>query len=258
MMAGFYGTGIGILRYDPRGQGLTLAKDGPVRSPIAIETQADDLAWLVTELKIPGPLNILGLSYGGGLALRFSQKYPQSVGKLFLMAPYTHALEGQDQQIRQEIQYDRSAGLFSNLSDDQLYDQILYRIVRTTYPQAEPSVLSSPYKLDATFYLTTGIRKYNAEAAIPSFPAHSVYLMIASNDQYIPRATLEDFWNKIPKAARASKIIVELSEHKIPEAQPALASRLIQMLLSGNPALSAGGAWDANPLNWSLSPDANP
>jgi pimeloyl-ACP methyl ester carboxylesterase len=258
MMAGFYGTGIGILRYDPRGQGMTLLKDGPLRNPVTIETQADDLAWLIHQLNIRGPVNLLGLSYGGGLAIRFAQKYPQAVGRLFLMAPYTQALEGQDRQIRQEIQYDRSLGMYSNLTDDQLYDQILYRIVRTTYPQAEPSVLSNPYKLDATFYLSTGIRKYNAADAVRYFPAHSVYLMIAENDQYIPRATLEAFWSRIPRPARASKIVIQHSEHKIPDAQPVFAAWLVQQLLSNNPSLTMAGSWKANPLNWSLAPDRAP
>ena len=65
-----------LIRYDLRGFG----RSSPVSLPYAHE---DDLCALLTHLEA-SPAHIVGLSMGGGMALRFAAKYPQSVRSLVL------------------------------------------------------------------------------------------------------------------------------------------------------------------------------
>ena len=91
--------GLGVLRFDFQGHGNTLLKYAPIIAPIPYSDQVEDLRSLLQNLKIPAPYNLIGLSYGGGIAQAFSYKYPQYVKNMILMAPYTRPIElfkGQD------------------------------------------------------------------------------------------------------------------------------------------------------------------
>ncbi len=224
--------GFGVLRYDMDGMGLTLLKYGVKLSPYSLSDQVDDLQQLLQTLRIPKPYNLVGLSYGGGVASAYAVKYPQLIGKLVLMAPYTEALEQQDNYIKQQIYITRLYNQNLPVTNDQLYDFYLRQICYTTYPIAEPIVLENPFKLEAVFRMTQGIRKFVVSESAHLFPARSVYLVIAENDQYIPRDVLEKFWDKIPVAAKVEKFYLPNSEHKIPEARPKAAADLVEKILT--------------------------
>lgn len=221
-------SGLGILRYDMSGMGETLLRYGVRSSPYFYTEQVLELNQLLKKLNIPKPYNLVGLSYGGGIALAYAQQYPANINKIVAMAPYTAPLEGQDSWIKQQIAVTRVMYPYNPASNDELYDYFLKQIVYSSYPALEPIVLENPIKLEATFRLTQGIRKYSAVEHIDRLPNNSVYLVIAENDQYIPAGILDAFWLEIPVRARAEKIIVENSEHKIPEAVPAEAAKLIK------------------------------
>lgn len=221
-------SGMGILRYDMSGMGQTLLRYGVRSSPYFYTEQVLELNQLLKKLKVPKPYNLVGLSYGGGIALAYAQQYPANINKIVAMAPYTAPLEGQDSWIKQQIAVTRSMFPYNPASNDELYDYFLKQIVYSSYPALEPIVLENPIKLEATFRLTQGIRKFSALENIDRLPDHSVYLVIAENDQYIPAGILDSFWEEIPERARIEKIIVQNSEHKIPEAVPADAANLIK------------------------------
>jgi pimeloyl-ACP methyl ester carboxylesterase len=240
--------GFGIVRYDMRGMGQTLLKYAPILAPIEYHTQLEDLKALLQVLNIPKPYNLLGLSYGGGMALAYGQNYPEDIGKLIVMAPYTEALKSQDDAIKQEITATRLMYPFNPATDEQLYDYFLQQIVYTTYPSAEPSVLANPYILQAVFEMAVGVRHYNAKTLIQRLPAHSVHMMIAGNDQYIPRDVLTKFWSELPAGVGESVILVEDSEHKIPEAVPKFSAAWAAEILNGNPEISGGASFDGHPF----------
>ncbi len=223
--------GFGVLRYDMDGMGRTLAKYGVRQEPYAYSDQVIDLNNLLQVLAIRAPYNLVGLSYGGGIAAAYTAKYPKKVTKAILMAPYTEALQQQDQWIKSQIWVTRIQFPYNPYSDEQLYDYFLRQICYATYPTAEPSVLSSPYKLEAVFRMTQGIRKYRVVEDAELFPKKSIYLVIAENDQYIPRQILETFWTAIPAAARAEKFIIKNSEHKMSEAKPQESADLIERIV---------------------------
>ena len=240
--------GYGILRYDPFGMGQTLAKSGGVQTIIPIEEQARDLDLLTQKLGLTGKLNVLGLSYGGGLAIAFAQAYPDRVATAILMCPFTEPLAQQDSLIKQQIAATRLQFPMNPASDEDLYAYFLRQNIYTVYPYYEPSMLESPLKPEAVFQMVQGIRKYDAVAAASSFPNHSVHMVLAEKDQYIPRATLEKYWQSIPASQRASKMLIDFSEHKVPEAYPSFAAEWTDVILSHKAGTYDGNSFEGNPI----------
>lgn len=208
-----------VITYDPLGQGYSLRQFGAPRLSVPIEQQADDLFWLAQALSLK-KMNLIGLSYGGGLAIAFAEKYGHLIDNAFLLAPYTEPLESQDRSIQQQIQWIRLTQPWNTQSDDELYAALLRINVFQVFPLAEANILNHPEKREAVFQLIQGIRKFNMNKASQNFPANSVHLVIAGLDQYIPRAVLERFWSQLPAASRSTKMVIRFSEHKLPEAAP--------------------------------------
>lgn len=226
--------GLGVLRYDMDGMGKTLLRHGVKFEPYAYTDQVEDLYLLLKTVELKAPYNIAGLSYGGGIAAAFSYRYASSVKNAILMAPYTEALEQQDNYIKFQVAVARLYFPFNPATNDQLYDYYLRQICYTTYPLVEPIVLENPLKLEAVFRMTQGIRKFRAIEEVDRFAAKTVHLVIAEKDEYIPREVLTKFWDKVPEAARASLTILKDSKHKIPEVKPLEASNIIEAIINGS------------------------
>ncbi len=224
--------GLGVLRYDMSGMGKTLLKYGQQLAPYSYADQVSELDQLLTTVGLEKPYNLVGLSYGGGIAAAYAIQYPDQIKNAILMAPYTAPIENQDKWIKGQVTMTRAMFPFNAYSDDDLYDYFLKQIVYTTYPLLEPVVLENPYKLEATFRLTQGIRKFNVISKVAGLPKHAVHLVIAEKDQYIPRPVLQAFWNAIPVSARASLTMIANSEHKMPEAAPEESARVVDTIVS--------------------------
>ena len=236
---------LGIVRYDMRGMGKTLLEGKlPVNYAIPHTDQVTHLKAILDILGLKR-VHLVGLSYGGGIGLAFAQTHPRMVDKLILMAPFTEALESQDASIKKQIAWTRTTFPFNPASDDELYDYFLRQTIYTTYPSAEPGILENPYKLEAVFRMVQGIRKFKAAEFLANIPSGSVHLMVANQDQYIPQPVMDRFWAALPKAARASRINISYSEHKIPEAIPAFAAAWVIETLNNN-ALSGGKVFSGN------------
>ncbi len=238
------GDGLGILRYDPMGHGKTLAKSGLPNEAIESDEQVKDLNSLLSVLGIRKAVHLVGLSYGGAIGTQFTIAYPNKVANLILMAPFTKPLDSQDQQIRLHIAQTRAMYPLNPASDDELYDFFLKQIVYATYPMVEPIVLEHPWKLEATFRLVQGVRKFKAENVVDHLPDASVHLMVADWDQYIAPKILEDLWKQIPKRARQSRLIINHSEHKIPEAMPSFSAKWVRLIVEGDERLRDGRTWE--------------
>lgn len=236
---------LGILRYDMKGMGKSLLEGPlPVNYAIPHSDQVAGLKAILDKLRLK-KVHLAGLSYGGGIAIAFANTYPAYVGKLLLMAPYTEALESQDEMIKKQIKWTRITYPYNPASDDELYDFFLRQTIYSTYPIAEPIVLENPYKLEGIFRMVQGIRKFKAAETLANIPAGSIHLMVANQDQYIPQPVMDRFWASIPRAQRASRINISYSEHKIPEAIPAFAAAWVMEALS-NPSLSQGKVFSGN------------
>lgn len=241
--------GVGVLRYDPIGMGQTLLKYAPILAPIPHQEQVSDLKELLEKLKIKGPYNLVGLSYGGGIAAGFTATYPKLVKNLVMMAPFTRPLDGTDNWIKAQIWATRQIFPFNRLSDDELYDYFLHQIVYATYPQAEPIVLENPFKLEAVYRLVQGIRKARPVDLTNMIPDKALHLMIARQDQYINPGVLEEYWSAVPERARASRLYINGSEHKMVEAVPNFTAAWVYEIITGNEKLYKGLDFEGYPYS---------
>jgi len=244
---GLRGQGLGILRWDLMGQGQTLLRYAPARGPFQVNDQVNDMRRLFVTLGIRQPVHLIGLSYGGAIAAIYGARFPKHTASIISMAPFTEPLEFQDKWIRAQIKLTRLTFPANPATDDQLYDFFLRNIVYTTYPTAEPVVLENPYKLEATFRLVQGIRKFRFVEIVDLLPPGKFHLVIAGRDQYIKPHVLEKNWNSIPVKARASRVIIRESEHKIPEDVPRFSAAVSRLIIMGHPAFSQGRSIDAIP-----------
>jgi len=223
--------GYGLIQYDPVGHGQSLLRYGAPTAPVSIESQADDLNLITRALGLTGKLNLVGLSYGGGLAIAFANKYSHRIENAFLLAPYTEPLEAQDRWIQQQIQIVRLWQPWVTATDEELYAHFLRLNVFTIFPLAEKSILSIPEKRESVFQLIQGVRKFNMNEASQKFSASSVHLVIAGLDQYIPRVALERFWQQLPSHSKSTKMVIRLSEHKLPESFPLFTASWIHQVI---------------------------
>lgn len=237
------GDGLGILRYDPRGMGETMIKEGFPKAEIPIAEQARDLNSLLSKLGLRSPVHIVTLSYGGALGTLFSAMYPKKVESLVLMAPYTQSLKAQDDQILLQVAATRAMFPLNPATNDQLFDYFLKQTVYSTYALTEPIVLEHPYKLEAIFRMIQGVRKFRAEDVVDKLPAGKVHLVVAAKDQYIPQDVLDVFWNRLPAFTKASRLYLQHTEHKIPEAMPGFSAEWIKLIIKKDARIQNGGTW---------------
>jgi pimeloyl-ACP methyl ester carboxylesterase len=221
--------GYGIVCYDMQGMGKTLLKYAPIRATIPLTAQISDLHALLKNLKIKKPYNLLGLSYGGGVAFGYAIKHPELVSNLILFAPYTKPLKKVDDYLKKQVAITRLMNPFNPYTDRQVYEYYFRQFVYQTYPLQEPIVLENPYKLDAVYHMSFGIDTFIPEdhAAKLAVPAH---LFIAEKDQYFPREEYDHFWSLFPTSTKKNLFVVKNSEHKIPEAQPYTAAKFVQSI----------------------------
>ncbi len=222
--------GYGVVCYDMEGMGQTLLKYAPIKAIIPITNHIKDLHVLLKELGIKKPYNILGLSYGGGVAVAYALKYPKFVKNLILMAPYTKPIAKVDEFIKMQVNATRLMNPFNPFTDDEVYEYYFRQFVYMTYPKQEPIVLENKYKLEAVFRLSQGTgafipQEHVAELQVPAS------LLIPENDQYFPAKDYLEFWSLFPASSQKNLVYVKGSEHKIPESQPAQAAKIVQKII---------------------------
>ncbi len=232
--------GLGVLRFDFQGHGNTLLKYAPIVAPILYTDQVEDLRSLLQNLKIPAPYNLIGLSYGGGIAQAFSHKYPQYVKNMILMAPYTRPIDSQEIYINSQVLATQMMAPFLGWSQDQIYDYYLKLLIYTSYPLAEPSLLENKFKLEATFRLIQGIRKYLPEQTASKLAPGITHLMAGAADMTVLPYVLGTFWNNVNPRSKMSRIFLAGTDHKIPELIPHFAAAWVNQIVSGNPELFKG------------------
>lgn len=226
MTAALTKRGFGVVAYDMEGMGQTLLKYAPIKNIIPISSQIRDLHTLLKKLKIKKPYNLVGLSYGGGVAFGFAIRYPKEVQNLILMAPYIKPLKKVDDYLKSQVESAKKMNPFIPYSDEQLYEFFFRQFVYSVYPTQEPIVLENAYKLEAVFRLSQGVGSFIPDDHVQDLKV-SAHMMIPTQDQYFPPSEYEAFWNRFPEKTKANLFYVQNSEHKIPEAQPEQAADYI-------------------------------
>ena len=230
--------GYGAFMWDMEGQGQVLLHEGPPLKNIDYNDQVRDMALILDAVGLKGPQHLFALSYGSEIGTVFAAKYPERIATLMLAGAPDGPLEMQDNWVKQQIAINRVTVPFNPASYEDLYAYFYRILVYATYPSVEPIVLENPYKLEAIFRLGLGVKNFSSKDYVGRLPAHSTFLLVAGEDQYVPRTISDGLWRDIPTENRMARIVIEGSEHKIPEAVPAYAAELTRMIIERDPRLA--------------------
>lgn len=242
MMPYLVGRGYSIVRYDMRGQGKTIAHHGPELSIISYEDQVQDLQALLNHFGLQS-VDLLALSYGGGIGLAFAAQYPERVKTLTTMSPFV----GPDTTslvfigIQNEVAAAKLANPFLSLAytDEQLFQYYFGLFYYSTAGVTEPELLTTPFILQSTLMMTDGLWT-NAKAVAEALPSGKLNYVIGDQDIVQSRSHYDSFWNMLPASAKASRININGALHKIPESVPAYAAAWFNLILNHDPRISGG------------------
>lgn len=246
--------GIGVIRYNFRGQSQTLlaeveAKKTPefFEDGLNPEIFAQELAQTLKALGVEEKVTVVGLSYGGAIAAEFTQKYPKRVESLILMAPLVVSLDRYDAMgawIRWNLDAIRFwwGPVWGPAAYDYYYDLIYrsylvdQRISQDRIPK-EVAAIPEIYK-ESVFHQVRAVRDFDLRKY--DFKKSKVHLLVASEEEPLAYADQLRAWEAWDKDARASLIYIDKASHAIPDAAPAVAARLTLQVLGGEKSLTEG------------------
>lgn len=238
--------GCGVLRLDFRGQGRSLEREidttGEFRKTVKVEEQTEDLEALLAHFGIADPVDLLGFSYGGGIALDFATRAPGRVRNLILVVPYLirldRALPLQRAWARQ-LELLKGMGVLSGAllePAEKWYSHFLGHYMDYRFRGALPD----PVLRDASIRLTFGIMEYNALETLDRLPERSLHLISVGRDTLVPQGLYGEMWEKTPELSRQSWLHVEDGMHLLLEQAPAFCARWVERVLAGDPKLGEG------------------
>ena len=148
-----------VIGVDLHGHGRTALGE----RPISLETMGDDMATLTERLGY-GPVDVLGFSFGGCVALRMAIQHPQSVRRLVIAsAPF--ARDGFYPEML-EAQSHVGAGMMDMMKNTPMYH---------SYAAVAPKVEDFPKLLDAMGALMVKPYDWSAEVRELKMPVMLVY-----------------------------------------------------------------------------------
>lgn len=237
--------GIGILRYNFRGQSRTLLKELEKGSPAFFRTgldrrsQAEELAQVMAALGLE-KATIVGLSYGAGIAAEFGERFPAKVEQLVFLAPLVVPLDRYDPN-GAWIQSNLDALKFwwGPLWGPYVYDYYYNQIYRSYMSQrlvgdripGEMRGHEEAYK-ESIFHLVRAMRDLDLRTF--RFPKLSgrVHMMLASEEE--APALKDQFlaWKNFGKTG-GSLTLLAPAAHAIPDSSGAFAAEILKKILSG-------------------------
>lgn len=224
-------------------------------APVKVDAQIAELDELMTVFKIPAPYNLFGLSYGGGVLSAYATAHPEKVKTLLMLSPYTEVIEESKNLILNEVKQTRVMFPYNKATDEELTNYFIRQFVYQTYPIYEPSVLENPYKLEGISKLVQGITPYSPMDDASKLPAHTVYMMIGVEDEYVKKPGYDKYWGAISADAKCSYTAVEYSKHKISSTYPSFVAHWINYVMTNREASCTGLEYSANPLLQTLTND---
>ncbi|MFK0257034.1 alpha/beta fold hydrolase [Streptomyces sp. NPDC090445] len=105
--------GLDVVMYDQRGHG----RSGRPFSGYGLDDATDDLDALLTGLRLPGPVHLVGNSYGGTVAFAYARRRPERVASLLVVesepatAAWAVKLAGLLERVRHEMSVNEGAAL---------------------------------------------------------------------------------------------------------------------------------------------------
>ena len=157
-----------VLRYDTRGAGISTK----ARSPLSIDTMAQDLEALLDALGVDGPVLLAGCAVGGAIALHVAATRPWRVRGLIAMGPATGIPEERRQAIldyADTVQRDGMAAV-AETELARSYPEILrgdaarFRSFRARWLANDPDSYAAIYRMLAGLEMQAGIASIRCPA----------------------------------------------------------------------------------------------
>jgi pimeloyl-ACP methyl ester carboxylesterase len=262
---------MGVLTFDFYGMGRTMLKSPLANSPILVDQQVHDLKTLLQLLPITAPYNLVGLSYGGGMGIKFASTYQSLVKNIIAISPYTAPVASQDLAIKAQVAWTRlgfpcSMSLYAQawwcrsangqlVTDDQLYSIFMKNYVYTLYPLADKTMNKYDFKINQTYQLVEGIRKWNALSDSQKLPTNSLHLVVGLADNLVSPMVMSEFWKQVPAQSQSTVISVAGAVHESPMQLPEFISGWVQTVTEKKSEITAQGkSFYGNPLINQITP----
>ncbi len=210
-----------VIRYDPRGHGLSPVPPGPYE----IDDLAADLLALLDRLNIVAT-HIVGISIGGMTAMAFAEAHPDRVDRLVLAC--TSAKLGPPQQWADRAFTVRESGTVA------VADAVVARWLTPAYVAVHPEVLSGlrdqlvHTPADGYAACCGAIERMDLRDRLPSITAPTL-VVAGAQDAATPREHAERIVAGIPNAKLA---VLDPAAHLAPVEQPAAFTDLVVSHLS--------------------------
>lgn len=205
-----------------------------------VEDQCRALSEVLTHLEIRKKINLVGFSYGGGIALKWASLHPQKIQKLILLVPFIIRLDQAHPVARFWWQQFEKLQTLPGLPGRQmqmwnrLYDHFLHAYMHQRFHDRIPS---KPER-EAAVQLTEEIMKFNSFEVLNLLPKASTYLLTVEKDSLVPRSLYHELWERIPDSIKKAWLIVPDGEHLLLEQAPHLVADWIEKIIE---AKNSGG-----------------
>ena len=220
-----------ILGIDLRGQGKTRDDEGNIySSKVSIDEQAQILEKVLEKNNLSSVF-IIGLSYGGGIALHYTSKFPLRVLGLGLIAPYVTNFKAYKPGL---------TGLYYGFSNYNPFIKILSRLGLPPYflgakikGRLNHQTNWTHSRMCALTKLTLGILDLNTDKTLKKIEhlPIGIHILTACQDTVVPIAAHRHFYNKIPKHIPKSFSLEDGIGHRVLQQHPKQASLWIHRLL---------------------------
>ncbi|HEX6611689.1 MAG TPA: alpha/beta fold hydrolase [Hyphomicrobiaceae bacterium] len=204
--------GYRVLSYDTRGAGLS----EKARSPLSIDTMADDAAGLLDALGIAGKVAIAGIAVGGAIAIRFAARHSARTAALVVMSPATGiaperrpaALAMVDAIERDGMRPGMDASLGPTYPSELRADDTRFRTVRAQRLGNDPASYAAVYRMLASLDMSADL----ASIACPTL------VLAGRHDGLRPPSLVESVAHAIPGSRFAVLDTAHFMAWQTPEA----------------------------------------
>lgn len=219
------------------GQGKSLEREINSASEFSYDIsafdQAEILKELCNELEIKTIKNLVGFSYGGGIATCFASLYPPRVDQLILFLPYIIRLDRAFPMQRFWAQQFKLVNSFPMVNPalqilERSYTKFLNHYMDLRYAGHVPD----PDKRRAAVQLTQGIMNFTGFEVLHKLPEKSVHLITVDQDTLVPKSLYSEFWDRIPENKKLSWLRITDGEHLVIEQRPLFCAQWIDYVQS--------------------------
>ncbi len=244
--------GYGVLNFDFRGQGWSLAIDPFNLKGLDWQSQVKDVEALRSFFGIK-KLVVSGLSYGGGIAIAYATVHPESVEKVIAFDPFIAPIEPQEKQIQSMVDSYMMMNPFANR--EMVYETIFTTIVFSTYHLSEPKILDQPNKQEAVVQLALGMRSFDIFKRYSTLRKNSLVLVGGSEDNLVTQPVLTKVWTTIAKSMRSAYVVMLGLQHRTTTYDPVGSVNIIKEALKADGVLNNGRMFTLNSFTNKLTED---